>query len=116
MKNKTITIQLENGETVGLTLTFGLLYRLRAKHKEKYEKYDKIVMEGIKDMMDYPVALYTAYLCKCVEDNKEPDMTEEEFIQKLPYNMTEVVKIYGELYNAEKKLRLEDHLSAGQEK
>lgn len=115
MGNKTIVIELKTGEKVGLTLTFGLLYKLREKQKERYEKYNKIVMDGIKDMLDYPIALYTAYLCKCVEENREPEMTEEEFRERLTFDMREVVKVYGELYNPGKKLRLEDHLKTGQE-
>lgn len=114
MKNKTITIGLMDGEKVGLTLTFGLLYELRENKKDEYEKYNEIVMNGIKDMMDYPKALYAAYLCKCIEDGVKPTMSQMEFTKKLPYAMSDIVKIYGELYNAGKKQLLGNPLNAEQ--
>ena len=112
--NKTIMFEMATGEKIGLTLSFSLLYKLREKRAEDYERYNKIVMDGIKDMLDYPTALYTAYLCKCIEEEKEPEMSEVEFREKLPYAMQEIVNAYSELYNSKKKLHLEDHLKAEQ--
>lgn len=116
MGNKTVTIELVTGKKVGLTLTFGLLYILREKQKESFEKYNNIVMGGIKDMLDYPTALYVAYLCKCEEENTEPEFTESEFRNMLPFDMSEVVDVYADLYNAGKKLLSGTHSKAEQER
>lgn len=116
MKNKSIEITMTDGNKVELTITFGLLYQLRAKKEKEFEAYNEIVMNGVKDMMNYPEALYAGYLCKCIEDEAEPEMSKEEFVAKLPYSIGEVVDAYRELCNAGKKLLLGDHLKPKQDK
>lgn len=104
MENTSIKIVLTDGKEVELTMTFGLLYKLRSKDKDSYDRYNDIIMEGVKDMMDYPTGLYTGYLCKCIEDGKDPEMKELEFAEKLPYSLKEIFEAYKELTNAGKKM------------
>ena len=39
--NTTYTLTLNNGKEVNLSLNFALLYKLRAEHKDIYDKYMK---------------------------------------------------------------------------
>ena len=94
---------LNDGRKVELTLTFALLYKLRGKRKKDYEKYSEIVMNGVDEMLDYPRALYAAYLCGCIKNEIDEQLTEEEFYELLPFDMGEVVNTYLELYNSGKK-------------
>lgn len=115
MKNTHITIVMENGKEVELTLSFGLLYQMRERDKDTYERYNGIVMNGAKEMLDYVDGLHAAYVCGCIEKGTEPEMNRNEFMDNLPYEMTEVVEVYSELFSPGKKLRLEDHLKKKQE-
>lgn len=105
--DSTITeIELRDGRKVELTLSFGLLYRLRGKRKNDYDKYSKIVMNGVDEMLDYPQALYAAYLCGCIKNDTAEQLTEEEFYDLLPFDMDKIVNTYVELYSSGKKLLL----------
>ena len=60
-------------------------------------------MNGVDEMLDYPRALYAAYLCGCIKNEIDEQLTEEEFYELLPFDMGEVVNTYLELYNSGKK-------------
>ncbi len=78
-----LSMEMNNGEIIQLTLTFARLYKLRQRRKKEYEKYSEIAVEGIKDELDVVTYLYTAYLCANI-DNLDKCMTEEEFLYKMP--------------------------------
>lgn len=82
------SLELQNGETVNLTLNFAALYKLRAKDKKLYERYNSIITAGeIKDEIDNIEILYVAYVCANINDEY---MSFEEFIEFIPYDREEI--------------------------
>ena len=55
-------MELKDGSEVQLTLSFGRLYKLRQEYPEAYEKYNKIVMDGMKDEFHFITYLYYSYI------------------------------------------------------
>ena len=91
-----LEMELTNGTKVKLTLTYGILYQLRQKKPEFYEKYNKIAMDGMKDEFDFITYLYAAYLCANI-DRLDTCMTEEEFIRMAPPSHMEVFILVNKL-------------------
>lgn len=72
-----------DGTTTELTLTFYAMYKLKAKNKAMYEKYNRIMSDNGKgkyDDLEMVELLYTAYICAHLDD--EEIMSFEEFIMK----------------------------------
>lgn len=88
MKSRMIPLELENGEIVQLTLNFGKLLNVRAKRKDIYKRYNKVMMDGPEDVFDNVIILYTAYLCGA--DDIDNCKSEEEFTNLLPPYMQQV--------------------------
>ena len=101
IKSRMIPLTLENGETVQLTLNFGKLLNVRAKKKDIYKKYNKIMMDGPEDVFDNVVILYTAYLCGL--DNIDNSMSEEEFTQLIPPYISQVNQLVIDLTRPKKQ-------------
>lgn len=76
--NTNIEYKFYDGTTTELTLTFYALYLMKPKHKGLYERYNKIMANGVSEELDMVTILYTAYVCAHIND--ENLMTEEEFI------------------------------------
>ena len=56
-----MNIVLENGEKINLTLNFGRLLQLKKENKPIYEKYNKVLANGAKDVIeDTIIVIYTA--------------------------------------------------------
>ena len=83
-------LELNDGQEVEMCLTFGRLLKLREKSPEAYKKYNKLAMDGVQDEVDFPVFLYTGYLCANIE-TVENCMSEDEFFSKLPESHAEVI-------------------------
>ena len=47
-----MNIVLENGEKINLTLNFGRLLQLKKENKPIYEKYNKVLANGAKDVIE----------------------------------------------------------------
>lgn len=96
MENSSIVqFEMKNG-TVDLTLNFYRLNQLRANHKKEYERYQKIVSEGVKTDLDAVDVIYVAYLCANLE--KMPDvMSYEEFLMNVKDSRPRVWQTYGAL-------------------
>lgn len=81
MKNTFFDFELETGETVKLTLSYWFLLQLKNKHKDIYERYNKIMVNNPQDEFDNITILYTGYLCGLLSEDKiDEAMSEEEFI------------------------------------
>ena len=101
IKSRMIPLELENGEIVQLTLNFGKLLNVRAKRKDIYKKYNKIMMDGPEHVFDNVYILYTAYLCGL--DDIDSGVDEETFIQLLPPYMAQVNNIVMDLTRPKKQ-------------
>lgn len=95
-------LELNDGQEVEMCLTFGRLLKLREKCPETYKKYNKLAMDGVQEEVDFPVFLYTGYLCANIE-NVEDCMSEEEFFDKLPENHAAVIGTVMKLRYGESK-------------
>lgn len=100
--NGNITLGLENGQEVELILNFSTLYKIRGLKKESYEKYNKIIIQGQKDVMDIVTILYMAYLCANI-NNLDACMNEMEFMDNLPYDPGMLSRKCNELIMPKKK-------------
>lgn len=81
-KNTYVDFELETGETLHLTLAFIYLLKLKNKHLEQYNEYNKVMTKGAKDELETLTVLYTAYLCGLLSENGSTDdaMDYEEFL------------------------------------
>lgn len=94
--------ELNDGEVIKLVINFSLLYKLREKRKSVYETYSNTLVMGSKDLFDYIQILYTAYLCANI-NNIDSCMNFEEFIERMPNDITSIVGMAGELIQPKKK-------------
>ena len=78
LKNTFVEFEFEDGEKTELTLAFYLVYKLKAKNPNVYEKYSKIMSKTKTDDLETIIVLYAAYLCAHIDD--ENVMSEEEFM------------------------------------
>lgn len=79
--------ELKDGSKVKLTLSWGLLIKLRSKSKSDYTRYSKMVTHGIgDDVLGMVTVLYAAYLCAYVDEKGSftGAMSESEFTEKIP--------------------------------
>ena len=66
------------------------------------KKYNKLAMDGVQEEVDFPVFLYTGYLCANIE-TVENCMSEAEFFDKLPENHATVIGTVMKLRYGESK-------------
>lgn len=80
-RNTYVDMELDTGETVKLTLTFGALLQLKTKHAEDYSEYNRIMTKGVTDELDMVRIIYTAYLCGLMMRDGDTDGADtfEEF-------------------------------------
>jgi hypothetical protein len=81
LKNTKYEFEFEDGDKCEMTLAFYILYQFKTKNKSLYERYNKIIANGVKDEFDMLTVAYTAYLCANI-DNLDECMSEEEFMIK----------------------------------
>ena len=96
---------LEDGSTIGLTLNFGLLYRLKSVNKAAYGGFFR-AFGGAKGREADPLfdsidVLYAAYCCHCLRENVEP-MGYEDFLSLLPQDMGQVMTLASTLISPKK--------------
>ncbi|RDU22210.1 hypothetical protein [Anaerosacchariphilus polymeriproducens] len=101
-KNTVIEFELTDESKVTLSLAFILLLKLKNENKGMYEKFNKIIMNGPKDLFDNITILYTAYLCANLE-HADKCLTEMQFIESIPDNMNYINEMVQELVAPKKK-------------
>ena len=93
-------IEMANGTTVPLLITWGLLLRMSALDKDLYKRFSKLVTTGIaKDVLSAVTIVYCGYLCAYVSENGGTDgsLTEGEFAANLPNDINVVTNAAMEL-------------------
>ena len=103
MKNTFVDVELETGEVVKATLTYYHLLQLKNKHKDIYDRYNKIMVKGPQDEFDNLTIIYTGYLCAVLaESSIEDAMSEEEFICAFTPDREYTGQILSQLINPKK--------------
>lgn len=102
--NNELDFTLNNNETVKLTLNFELLLKVKKKHPEEYDKFNKVVLYGTQkstDIFEMLSVIYVAYLCANL-DNKEK-YTSEEFNLLVPFSISLITKTENRLLGINQK-------------
>ena len=81
MENR-IKYKLIDGQEIEMELTLEKLYKLKEKRNEDYLRINKILLNGVTDIFEQIVILYSAYLCANIE-NVDNCMKYEEFEKKI---------------------------------
>lgn len=104
--NTVYELETIDGDKLKLTLTYRMLYKLRSKHREQYEEYNKIMTKGAKDELDNITVLYTAYLCEYMDENGDTDkaMSFDEFLDVLPFDRSDIMRAVGMLISPKKAM------------
>ncbi len=112
LKSNMEEIEMTNGEKVKLTLNFKRLLNVRNKRKDLYQRYNKIMMDGPKDLFHNITILYVAYLCAIDNpDDMEYAMDEGTFMELLPeYNV--IMQKVVDLVSPKKPEASEEHSEA----
>ena len=107
LKCSTSFLELLNGEKIDLKISFGLLYQLRVKRKELYERYSKTILLGTKDLFEFIEIIYVAYLCANI-NNIDNCMQFNEFIELVPNDTTKLLTLANELTQPKKKVEFKN--------
>lgn len=108
-KNTYTLIELDNGESVKLSLAYYLLYQLKPKNKDLYDRYNKIMTKGPTEELDMVVVLYAAYVCANIESQSL--YTEIEFMMLLGDDREKVSAAFMSLMGKSPKKQLSATLS-----
>lgn len=98
--NASTEIEMSDGTVLLLTVTWGLLVKLRAKNKEFYKRFSGLITKGfVDDIISALGIVYCGYLCAYLEDNDnlEDALTEDEFTALAPNDIGEVLNAAQEL-------------------
>lgn len=84
IKSTYYKINLLDGTETEMTLNFAALYKLRAKNKSLYDRYNELMTKGqIKDELDNITILYTAYVCANIDKEY---MNFKDFLEVVPFD------------------------------
>ena len=98
--NGTVDFEMADGSISKLTITWGLLMRVRSCSKGDYERFSKIVAQGIGgDVLKALTLVYCGYLCAYIQEYGSADgcASEDEFAALVPNDVTYVLQKAGEL-------------------
>ena len=102
MKNTYQELELENGTTVKLTLNFARLLKLKSDNPGLYDRFMKVLQSKNFDIVfDSLTVLYTGYLCANITE--ESVLSEEEFIELVPFDLELINVAAGNLIQSKKK-------------
>lgn len=101
VKNTFRDFELNNGEIVKLTLTFGRLALLKSVDNSLYNRYNKITNGKSDDILDVVTIVYVAYWC--ANYGNEQFYTEKEFTDLVPFDFHEIKRVYRDLTQPKKK-------------
>lgn len=102
MKNTYQELELENGEIVKLTLNFARLLKIKSEQPKIYDRFMKVLQNKDFDIVfDSLTVLYTGYLCANM--NNESVLSEDEFMELVPFDLEVINVIAGKLIQSSKK-------------
>lgn len=103
IKNTYLEFDLNNGEKVNLTLTFGKLNVLKSLNNELYTRFNSVLYGKSEDMMDLVAIVYVAYWCANYSMSGDKLYTEQEFIELVPFDMNKLKEVFTSLTQPKKK-------------
>lgn len=115
--NASTEIEMSDGTKLKLTITWGLLIKLRALNKQLYSQFSHVVMAGAADdvlkMLDI---VYCGYLCQYIEDNGTLNdaLTQDEFIAVAPADVNAVTMAAMALISPKEMARFQDRSESAQ--
>lgn len=115
--NASTEIEMSDGTKLKLTITWGLLIKLRALNKQLYSQFSHVVMAGAADdvlkMLDI---VYCGYLCQYIEDNGTlaEALTQDEFIAGAPADVNAVTMAAMALISPKEMARFQSHSESAQ--
>lgn len=115
--NASTEIEMSDGTKLKLTISWGLLTKLRALNKQLYSKFSGVVMAGAADdvlkMLDI---VYCGYICQYIEDNGTlaDALTQDEFIAVAPADVEAVTMAAMELISPKKMARFQNRSESAQ--
>ena len=115
--NASTEIEMSDGTKLKLTISWGLLIKLRALNKQLYSKFSGVVMAGAADdvlkMLDI---VYCGYICQYIEDNGTlaDALTQDEFIAVAPADVEAVTMAAMELISPKKMARFQNRSESAQ--
>jgi len=95
------SLELNNGETIKLTLNLKRLLMLKSKNTDLYRKINKTIMKGPDDLIEMVDIIYAGYLC-ALEGGVE-GMSYETFLDVVPQDIGEISTTAASLISAKKK-------------
>lgn len=103
--NSVIPFELENGETVNVTLAWRYIVRLKSKSTEAYRQYNRIILQGVEDVIDQITILYAAYQCAYLHETGDLKgaMSFEDFLDVAPNDYRYVSEVAQNLLNPKYK-------------
>lgn len=115
--NASTEIEMSDGTKLKLTITWGLLIKLRALNKQLYSQFSHVVMAGAADdvlkMLDI---VYCGYLCQYIEDNGmlTDALTQDEFIAVAPADVNAVTMAAMALISPKEMARFQNRSESAQ--
>lgn len=115
--NASTEIEMSDGTKLKLTITWGLLIKLRALNKQLYSQFSHVVMAGAADdvlkMLDI---VYCGYLCQYIEDNGTlaDALAQDEFIAVAPADVNAVTMAAMSLISPKEMARFQSHSESAQ--
>lgn len=115
--NASTEIEMSDGAKLKLTITWGLLIKLRALNKQLYSQFSHVVMAGAADdvlkMLDI---VYCGYLCQYIDDNGTlvDALTQDEFIAVAPADVNAVTMAAMALISPKEMARFQNHSESAQ--
>lgn len=110
--NASTEIEMSDGTKLKLTITWGLLIKLRALNKQLYSQFSHVVMAGAADdvlkMLDI---VYCGYLCQYIEDNGTlaDALAQDEFVAVAPADVNAVTMAAMALISPKEMARFQNH-------
>lgn len=96
--NTVMQYDLIDGTKIDLSMTFGKLLKAKEKYPKEYESFNRVEMDGAKDIFDYVDILYMGYIC----ENIENPMSKDEFMEKINPNRTDLIVACAKLTHPKK--------------
>lgn len=115
--NASTEIEMSDGTKLKLTITWGLLIKLRALNKQLYSQFSHVVMAGAADdvlkMLDI---VYCGYLCQYIDDNGTlvDALTQDEFIAVAPADVNAVTMAAMALISPKEMARFQNNSESAQ--
>ena len=102
IKSYITKLELNDGETVELTMNFARLFVLKSQNKADVETALAMFSENVRNnfnVLDFATFMWVAYLCA----NTEPKYDRDEFMAALPFDLKLLSETFANIVSPKKK-------------